>query len=79
MADRAPPLLGSTAAGPALVSAPFIGMPLNRATLSFQWGFETLAELRTKLTQRIVLSGKNATAYASVNKSRSTQRPRSPQ
>jgi hypothetical protein len=39
-------------------------MQLDRATLSFQWYFERLAEDRTRLTQRIVLSGDNAGAYA---------------
>jgi len=30
---------------------------LDQATLSFEWSFEPVAEVRTKLTQRIVLSG----------------------
>ena len=41
-----------------------IEMPLDRATLCFEWRFEALADHRTKLTQRIVLSGSNAETYA---------------
>jgi hypothetical protein len=41
-----------------------IEMPLHRAILSFEWVFETLADHRTRITQRIVLSGDDATAYA---------------
>jgi hypothetical protein len=41
-----------------------IEMQLDRATLSFEWRFEALSEHRTKLAQRIVLSGDNAAAYA---------------
>jgi Polyketide cyclase / dehydrase and lipid transport len=37
---------------------------LERATLSFEWCFDAVSERRTRLTQRIVLSGDNATAYA---------------
>jgi hypothetical protein len=36
---------------------------LERATLSFEWCFDAVSERRTRLTQRIVLSGDNATAY----------------
>jgi hypothetical protein len=39
-------------------------MQLDRATLTFEWYFEGVSEDRTKLTQRIVLSGENAGAYA---------------
>jgi hypothetical protein len=39
-------------------------MQLDRATLAFEWYFEPVSEDRTKLTQRIVLSGANAEAYA---------------
>jgi hypothetical protein len=39
-------------------------MQLDRATLTFEWRFDDLAEHRTKLTQRIVLAGDNAKAYA---------------
>jgi hypothetical protein len=39
-------------------------MQLDRASLSFEWRFDALSEHRTKLTQRIVLSGDNAAAYA---------------
>jgi Polyketide cyclase / dehydrase and lipid transport len=38
-------------------------MALEGATLSFTWRFEALAEDRTRLTQRIVLAGENATSY----------------
>ena len=40
-----------------------IEMPLDRATLSFEWRFEALSEHRTRLTQRIALSGENSEAY----------------
>jgi hypothetical protein len=40
-----------------------IEMPLDRATLRFEWRFGPISERRTKLTQRIVLSGSNAAAY----------------
>jgi len=39
-------------------------MELDRATLSFEWTFEPLPPERTKITQRIVLSGDNFKAYA---------------
>jgi len=41
-----------------------IEMPLERATLAFEWSFEELSTRRTRITQRIVLSGDNAPAYA---------------
>ena len=41
-----------------------IEMPLDRAVLSFEWRFEAVSDCRTRITQRIVLSGDNATAYA---------------
>jgi hypothetical protein len=41
-----------------------VEMQLDRATLSFEWYFDRVSEDRTKLTQRIVLSGDNALAYA---------------
>ncbi len=40
-----------------------IDIPLDRATLSFEWRFDVLSERRTKLTQRILLSGENAASY----------------
>ncbi|SRR6266545_267893 len=40
-----------------------IDMQLDRATLSFEWRFEPLSEHRTRLTQRIALSGDNSVAY----------------
>jgi hypothetical protein len=39
-------------------------MPLDGATLAFEWHFDSISEERTKLTQRIILSGDNAKAYA---------------
>jgi hypothetical protein len=41
-----------------------IEMELDRASLSFEWRFEPLSARRTRLTQRIALSGDNAAAYA---------------
>lgn len=38
-------------------------MPLDRATLSFEWRFDALSDRKTRLTQRIVLSGDNAAAH----------------
>ena len=40
-----------------------IEMPLDRATLRFEWHVVPVSEQRTKLTQRIILSGSNAAAY----------------
>lgn len=39
-------------------------MPLKQATLRFEWHFTRIDETHTRLTQRIVLSGENASAYA---------------
>jgi len=41
-----------------------IEIPLDRAVLSFEWRFDALPDCRTRITQRIVLSGDNAAAYA---------------
>jgi len=41
-----------------------IEMELDGASLSFEWRFEPLSARRTRLTQRIALSGDNAAAYA---------------
>jgi hypothetical protein len=41
-----------------------IDMALDRATLSFEWHFEALPDGTTRLTQRVVLTGDNAAAYA---------------
>lgn len=41
-----------------------IDMPLDQAVLSFEWQFDAVADRRTRITQRIVLSGDNAAAYA---------------
>jgi hypothetical protein len=40
-----------------------IEMQLPGATLSFYWTFEDLSEDRTRITQRLVLSGSNAEAF----------------
>jgi hypothetical protein len=40
-----------------------IEMPLEQATLCFLWQFDALSERRTRVTQRIQLSGSNAGAY----------------
>ena len=41
-----------------------IEMPLEQAVLSFEWVFDAVSNHRTRITQRIVLSGDNAAAYA---------------
>src|SRR5215470_5743201 len=41
-----------------------IEMPLDRATLSFEWRFDAVSDQRTRLSQRIVLAGDNAAVYA---------------
>ena len=41
-----------------------IEMPLGQAVLSFEWRFDAVADRRTRITQRIVLSGDNASAFA---------------
>src|SRR5262249_26930497 len=41
-----------------------IDMPLDRAVLTFEWLFEPVEHHRTRITQRITLSGDNAAAYA---------------
>ena len=40
-----------------------IEMPLDRATLRFEWHLVPVSERRTMLTQRIILSGSNAASY----------------
>jgi hypothetical protein len=42
-----------------------IEMSLDGASLSFEWRFTGLADGRTRLTQRIVLSGEKADMYLS--------------
>jgi hypothetical protein len=39
-------------------------MPLDGATLSFEWRFDIVSDRRTRVTQRIVLTGDNSGAYA---------------
>ena len=41
-----------------------IEMPLERARLSFEWRFDAVSGGHTRLSQRIVLAGDNAAAYA---------------
>jgi hypothetical protein len=41
-----------------------IDMPLDRAVLTFEWMFEPIGQHRTRITQRITLSGDNAARYA---------------
>jgi GrpB-like predicted nucleotidyltransferase (UPF0157 family) len=41
-----------------------IEMELDRATLGFEWHFDPLADRKTRLTQRLILSGDNSSAYA---------------
>jgi hypothetical protein len=38
-------------------------MPLDRATVTFEWRFDPLSDAQTRLTQRIVLQGENAGAH----------------
>ena len=40
-----------------------IEMPLDGAMMTFQWLFDAVSNHRTRITQRIVLSGDNAMAY----------------
>ena len=40
-----------------------IEMPLDRATLRFEWHLGAVSDRRTKLTHRVILSGSNAAAY----------------
>jgi hypothetical protein len=42
-----------------------IEMALDRAILAFEWRFEAVSSRRTRITQRIILSGDNAAAYES--------------
>ena len=41
-----------------------IEMLLEGAVLSFEWRFDAVSDRRTRITQRIVLTGDHATAYA---------------
>jgi hypothetical protein len=38
-------------------------VPLDGAVIAFEWLFDAVSNHRTRITQRIVLSGDNATAY----------------
>jgi len=40
-----------------------IETPLDGAVLAFEWFFKTVSTYRTRITQRIALSGDNAKAY----------------
>jgi hypothetical protein len=39
-------------------------MALDRVTLSFEWRFDAVSDRHTRLSQRIVLGGAYAAAYA---------------
>ena len=41
-----------------------IEIQLDKALLTFEWRFDALSEQRTRMTQKIVLSGDNAAAFA---------------
>lgn len=45
-----------------------IDMPLDRATLSFEWRFDALTNRRTRLTQRIMLSVKSHSSCKSMRR-----------
>jgi hypothetical protein len=48
-----------------------VEMPLDpAAVLSFEWRFEAISANRTRMTQRIVLSGDNGAAYESIIRAR---------
>lgn len=38
-------------------------VPLDRATLSFEWHFDPISDHHTRLSQRVILAGDNAPAY----------------
>ena len=40
-----------------------IDVPLDGAVMSFEWLFDAVSNHRTRITQRIILSGDNAAAY----------------
>ncbi len=40
-----------------------IEMPLDHATLRFEWHLAAISERRTKLTHRVILTGDNMEAY----------------
>jgi hypothetical protein len=40
-----------------------IEVPLDGAVIAFEWLFDAVCNHRTRITQRIILSGDNATAY----------------
>jgi len=40
-----------------------IEVPLDGAMITFRWSFDVVSNRRTRITQRIVLSGDNAMAY----------------
>jgi hypothetical protein len=48
-----------------------VEMPLDpAAVLSFEWRFEAISANRTRMTQRVVLSGDHAAAYESIIRAR---------
>jgi hypothetical protein len=45
------------------ITSYIFAMSLDRAAISFEWRFEAGPEGKTRLTQHIILSGENASAY----------------
>ena len=43
-----------------------VQMSLDRAMLSFRWTFESLGESKTRITQRVEVSGDNAASYSAA-------------
>jgi hypothetical protein len=43
-----------------------IEMKLEGATISFEWRFEEIAEMQSRLTQGVVVRGENADAYVAA-------------
>lgn len=40
-----------------------VEMPLDRAMISFRWTFEAIGDRRTRITQRVEVTGANAASY----------------
>jgi hypothetical protein len=43
-----------------------VQMPLDRAMISFRWAFEPIAEERTRITQRVEVTGENPASYSAA-------------